>query len=72
MFRQFLAVCTAERLSVALVYLMGSTMGAFAARGMTPMQWGGAIMSVLGAILVAVIVHTWPARAKAKANAEAG
>lgn len=69
MIRQALSYCTAERLSVALVYLMGSTMGAFAARGMSPLQWGGATMAVIGAIVVAVIVHTWPAKAKVKAQA---
>jgi hypothetical protein len=71
MFRQILAFCTAERLSVGLVYLMGSTMGAFAARGMSLIQWGGAAVAVLGAILVAVIVHTWPSKAKEKVKAGA-
>jgi len=42
MLQQVFTIFTAERLSVALVYLMGSTVGAFAARGMSPVQWGGA------------------------------
>jgi hypothetical protein len=70
MLQQLFNIFTAERLSVALVYLMGSTVGAFAARGMSPVQWGGAMMAVLGAILVAVLVHTAPERDKAKAKAK--
>jgi uncharacterized membrane protein YeaQ/YmgE (transglycosylase-associated protein family) len=62
---QALAFCTAERLSAGLVYLVGAIVGTFAARGFTPLQWAGAATAIIGAILVAVIVRTWPVKAKA-------
>jgi uncharacterized membrane protein YeaQ/YmgE (transglycosylase-associated protein family) len=65
---QVLAFLTAERMSAGLVYLVGSIVGCYAARGMNPLQWAGAVTAVIGAILVAVIVRTWPVKAKAKAT----
>jgi hypothetical protein len=71
MLAQVLAFCTAERMSVLLVSLVGSMVGAYAADGwrhgeqflLSPMQWGGAAMAISGSILVAVLVRTWPAKA---------
>jgi uncharacterized membrane protein YeaQ/YmgE (transglycosylase-associated protein family) len=65
---QVLAFCTAERLSAGLVYLVGSIVGCYAAQGMNPLQWAGAVTAVIGSVLIAVIVRTWPAKAKAKAT----
>ena len=64
-----LAALTAERLSAVLVYVVSSIVGAYAARGLTPLQWGGAAVAVIGSILIAVIVRTWPAKPAAAAAA---
>jgi zinc transporter ZupT len=63
-FDKVIAFLNAERLSAALVYIVGSIVGAYAARGFTPLQWGGAALAVIGSILVAVIIRTWPEKAK--------
>ncbi len=60
MFDKVIGVATPERLSAALVYATGSILGAYAARGLTPLQWGGGAIAVIGSILVAVLVRTWP------------
>jgi len=64
---QLQALCTSERLSALLVYLVGAIVGTYAAKGMTPLQWAGASMAVIGAILVAVMVRTWPKKAEVEA-----
>ena len=53
---------SAQFLSVALVIEVGFIVGAWAGRndGLTAHQWGGAAMSIIGAVLVAVLIHTWP------------
>jgi hypothetical protein len=53
--------------SAALVFLSGAMTGHYAAVGMEPVQWAGAIAAVLGSVTVAVAVRVWPAPAKAKA-----
>jgi hypothetical protein len=68
--------CTAERMSALLVSVVGSIVGAYAAEGwrhgaalwLTPLQWGGAAMAVLGSILVAVLVRTNATKAPAVEN----
>lgn len=71
MLERIIGVCTAERLSALLVYVVGAIVGSYAAKGMTAVQWGGSAMAVIGAILVAVIVRTWPdKKVDAKAKAE--
>jgi hypothetical protein len=59
----------AEGGTAALVFLSGAMTGHYAAIGMTPVQWMGAAVAVLGSITVAVAVRIWPAEsAKAKAK----
>ncbi|MBC6981505.1 hypothetical protein [Caulobacter sp. 17J80-11] len=70
MLDRIIGVCTAERLSALLVYVVGAIVGSYAAKGMSPVQWGGSAMAVIGAILVAVIVRTWPAKKAETAKAE--
>ncbi|HYF23243.1 MAG TPA: hypothetical protein VD929_07585 [Caulobacteraceae bacterium] len=64
---QLQSLCTSERLSAFLVYAVGAIVGTYAAKGMTPLQWAGASMAVIGAILVAVMVRTWPKKAEVEA-----
>lgn len=57
---------TARALSVALVVEVGFIIGMFAARNdMNAFQWGGAAMAVIGAVLLAALVFTWPTPAPA-------
>ena len=66
MFSRLLKGDLAERGSAALVCLVGAVVGAYAAYGLkhgealalSPAQWAGAIMSLTGSVLVAVMVHT--------------
>lgn len=53
--------------SAALVFVTAAIIGHEAAVGMTANQWLAASISVLGSIGVAVMVHMWPAKAKAAA-----
>jgi hypothetical protein len=59
-------IFTAQRLATLLVTIVGAVVGAYAARGMSPVQWAGAAAAVLGAVAVAVIVHRWPAKARVR------
>jgi hypothetical protein len=54
--------------TAGLVLLSGAVAGHFAAMGMTPVQWAGAAMAVLGSVTVAVAVRVWPAPQKAEAE----
>jgi hypothetical protein len=50
--------------SAGLVFASGGLAGHYASIGMTPVQWAGAIASVLGSVTVAVAVRVWtPVRA---------
>ena len=52
--------------SASLVVICGGLAGHYAAMGMTPVQWAGAVTAVLGSVTVAVAVRVWtPASAKA-------
>ena len=52
---------TAKSLSVALVIEVGFIIGLFAGGNeMNPFQWGGAAMAMIGAVLFAALVFTWP------------
>lgn len=55
--------------SACLVFLSGAMTGHFAAVGMEPVQWAGAITAVMGSVTVAVAVRVWPTKS-ATANAE--
>lgn len=46
--------------TAALVFLSGAMTGHYAAIGMTPVQWMGAIVAILGSITAAVAVRVWP------------
>jgi hypothetical protein len=54
-------------LTASLVVTCGGLAGHYAALGMTPVQWAGALTAVLGSVTLAVAVRIWPAEAKAKA-----
>jgi hypothetical protein len=43
--------------------------GHYAAIGMNPVQWAGALAAILGSVTVAVAVRVWPPKS-ATANAE--
>ena len=45
--------------------ISGGLAGHYAAEGMTPVQWAGAICAVLGSVTVAVTLRVWPVAAKA-------
>jgi preprotein translocase subunit SecF len=66
--KQIIEIFTAERLATLLVTIVGAVVGAYAAKGMSPVQWAGAVIAVLSAIAVAVIVHRWPAKSRASAR----
>jgi hypothetical protein len=51
--------------AACLVVFSGGLAGHYAALGMTPVQWAGALSAVLGSVTVAVAVHVWPAPQKA-------
>jgi len=50
----------AEWGSALLVVICGAMAGHYAAAGMTPVQWAGAVAAVMGSITVAVAVRVWP------------
>jgi len=56
----------AEWGSTLMVLLCGALAGHFAAQGMSPVQWAGATVAVLGSITVAVAVRVWAAPEKAE------
>jgi hypothetical protein len=54
--------------TVSLVIISGGLAGHYAAIGMTPVQWAGAVAAVLGSVTLAVAVRVWPLPAKAGAQ----
>lgn len=68
MLENFRIALTPQRLAAILVTVVSTLVGAFAAEGMSKVQWIGGIVAVLASIAVAVIVHRWPAKATAKAD----
>lgn len=46
--------------SALMVVISGGMAGHYAAAGMTPVQWAGAAVAVLGSVTVAVAVRIWP------------
>jgi uncharacterized iron-regulated membrane protein len=67
MFKWILTAGLAEYGSAALVFVSAAVVGHEAAVGMNQSQWLAAAVSILGSVSVAVIVHVWPAKAKASA-----
>lgn len=55
--------------SACLVFLSGAMTGHYAAIGMNPVQWAGALAAILGSVTVAVAVRVWPSKS-ATANAK--
>ena len=53
--------------AACLVVLCGGLAGHYAALGMTPLQWAGAVSAVLGSVSIAVALHVRPAPEKAQA-----
>lgn len=68
MLENFRIALTSQRLAAILVTIVSTLVGAFAAGGMTKVQWMGGILAVTASIAVAVIVHRWPAKARVKAR----
>lgn len=64
----FRIALTPQRLAAVLVTVVSTLVGAFAAEGMSKVQWVGGIVAVTASIAVAVIVHRWPAKARVKAR----
>jgi len=58
----------AEWTSAGMVFISGGLAGHYASLGMTPMQWAGAVVAVLGSVTVAVAVRVWPAPVKVNAE----
>lgn len=56
----------AEWGSALLVFASGGMAGHYASLGMTPVQWAGAAVAVLGSVTVAVAIRVWPTPAKAR------
>ena len=56
----FSSTFAAEWGSAALVFVVSALAGRLASEGMTPIQWLGALVAVLGSITVAVAVRVWP------------
>jgi hypothetical protein len=56
--------------SAGMVFVSGGMAGHYASLGMSPLQWAGAVIAVLGSVTVAVAVRVWPA--PVKANAKSG
>jgi ABC-type uncharacterized transport system permease subunit len=52
--------------AACLVVLCGGLAGHYAALGMTPLQWAGAVSAVLGSVSIAVALHVRPAPEKAQ------
>lgn len=65
MFNWFRNAGPAEFGSAMLVFITAAIVGHEAAVGMNQVQWTGAVVSVLGSIGVAVMVHVWPAKPRA-------
>ncbi len=65
MFKWIQTAGISEYGSAALVFVTAAVVGHEAAVGMTSSQWLAASVSILGSISVAVMVHMWPAKAKA-------
>ena len=55
--------------SAGMVFISGGLAGHYASLGMSPIQWAGAVVAVLGSVTVAVTVRIWPTQAKAKIKA---
>ena len=58
----------AEWGSALLVFASGGAAGHYASLGMTPMQWVGAAVAVVGSVTVAVMIRVWPAPEKVRAE----
>jgi len=58
----------AEWGSATLVLVSGGMAGHYASLGMTPLQWAGAAVAVLGSVSVAIAVRVWPTPEKAAAG----
>jgi hypothetical protein len=61
----------AEWSSAGMVFVSGGMAGHYASLGMSPIQWAGAVVAVLGSVTVAVAVRVWQAPVKAKAKSGA-
>ena len=56
----------ADWATASLVIISGGLAGHYAAAGMSPIQWAGAVVAVLGSVTVAVAVRVWPMKAQVR------
>ena len=61
MFKAVNAAVTSELVSGLAVICVAGLVGAYAAEGMSVLQWIGGLSAVAGAIAWAVMVRVWPA-----------
>ena len=59
----FRSASVAEWASAVLVVIASLIVGYEASLGMSPQQWAGGAIAILGSISVAVMVRVWPAAA---------
>ncbi len=52
--------------AASLVIMSGGLAGHYAAAGMTPVQWAGALVAVLGSVTLAVSLRVWPIKAETR------
>lgn len=66
MFDRFFSPTAARWASTSLVFTVSCLAGHYISLGMTPTQWLGAAVAVLGSITVAVAVRLQPEEAQAE------
>ncbi|MBX7249839.1 MAG: hypothetical protein K1X35_12455 [Caulobacteraceae bacterium] len=73
MLKSIRSLFTARALSVALVLEVGFITGLYVGKTgvLSPLQWAGAGVALLGSSLLAAMVHAWPRAADRKASASA-
>jgi len=73
MLKSITALFTARVLSVALVIEVGFIIGMYVGKTETLnlLQWGGAGLALVGAALLAAIIHAWPDAKPKKAHLRA-
>jgi hypothetical protein len=73
MLKSITSLFTAKVLSVALVIEVGFIIGLYVGKteNLAPIQWAGAGLSLLGASLLAAMIHAWPQPKPKKADLRA-
>jgi len=68
MFKRLRTLQGAQWASSIMVVLVSGLVGQFAAIGMNPAQWAGALLAMAGSIALAVMLRVWPATAPARSR----